>query len=54
MPESFRIGPEVPTPPVSVIGTATDLLAWLLGRDDGSGLQVSGDPAILPVLPAWR
>jgi maleylpyruvate isomerase len=53
-PESFRIGPEVPAPPVSVIGTATDLLAWLLGRDDGSGLQVSGNPAILPVLPAWR
>lgn len=54
-PHSFRLGPEqAGTPSVFVYGQASDLLAWLLGRDSGSGLQVSGDPATLPVLPAWR
>jgi hypothetical protein len=39
---------------VLVSGPPADLLAWLLGRDDGSGLRVAGDDAVLPVLPPWR
>jgi maleylpyruvate isomerase len=54
----FRIGPvglEQPaTPGVFVNGPPVTLLAWLIGRDDGSGLRVSGDDAVLPVLPPWR
>jgi maleylpyruvate isomerase len=54
-PHSFRLGPEqAGPPPVFVHGQAADLLAWLLGRDSGSGLQVYGDQATLPALPAWR
>ena len=54
-PDTFQIGPEQPDAPlVSVRGPAAELLAWLLGRDGGSGLQVSGGPAAPPVLPAWR
>jgi maleylpyruvate isomerase len=52
---SLQIGPErPPAPPVSVHGPPAGLLAWLLGRDDGSGLRVFGDDATLPVLPPWR
>ena len=54
----LRIGPaglEQPaTPGVFVSGPPVTLLAWLIGRDDGSGLRVSGDDAVLPVLPPWR
>ena len=54
-PESFRIGPDLPGPPsVRVHGQPAELLAWLLGRDDGSGLQVPGGLATPPALPAWR
>ena len=54
-PRYVRLGPEPAGPPtVLVRGQAAELLAWLLGRADGSGLRVSGDPATLPVLPAWR
>ncbi|MYX27384.1 maleylpyruvate isomerase family mycothiol-dependent enzyme [Streptomyces sp. SID8381] len=35
--------------PVAVEGTAADLLGWLAGRRDGSGLVVKGGP--LPSLP---
>lgn len=53
----LRIGPaglERPaTPGVFVSGPPVTLLAWLIGRDDGGGLRVSGD-AVLPVLPPWR
>ncbi|HEY9437768.1 MAG TPA: maleylpyruvate isomerase family mycothiol-dependent enzyme [Streptomyces sp.] len=35
--------------PVAVSGTAPELLGWLCGRRDGSGLTVSGGP--LPALP---
>ncbi|MEU0634053.1 maleylpyruvate isomerase family mycothiol-dependent enzyme [Streptomyces sp. NPDC005989] len=35
--------------PVTVRGTATELLGWLCGRRDGSALTVEGGP--LPVLP---
>lgn len=52
----LQIGPA--RPPVhtlvSVQGPPAGLLAWLLGRGDGSGLRVSGDGATLPVLPPWR
>jgi len=52
---AWRIGPSDPgAPPVSVHGSQVDLLAWLIGRDDGGGLQVSGGDAAAPVLPAWR
>jgi maleylpyruvate isomerase len=53
----LRIGPAGPeqpaTPGVFVSGPPVTLLAWLIGRDDGGGLRVSGD-AVLPVLPPWR
>ncbi|MFJ6630450.1 maleylpyruvate isomerase family mycothiol-dependent enzyme [Streptomyces sp. NPDC091376] len=35
--------------PVTVSGSAADLLGWLAGRRDGSALEVTGGP--LPVLP---
>jgi maleylpyruvate isomerase len=51
----FQIGPEQPTgQPVLVRGSPASLLAWLIGRDDGSGLRVSPDGVVLPVLPPWR
>jgi maleylpyruvate isomerase len=55
-PHEFRIGPErrAGEPLVSVHGQADTLLAWLLGRDNGAGLRVSGDDAALPTLPPWR
>ena len=37
-----------------VHGSPASLLAWLIGRDDGSGLRMSGDAAARPVLPPWR
>jgi len=51
----LRIGPEPPasSPELFVSGSPAGLLAWLIGRDDGSSLRVSGDGA-LPVLPPWR
>ena len=50
----LRIGPERPaTQQVVVQGPPASLLAWLIGRDDGSGLRVPGGAA-LPVLPPWR
>ena len=52
---AWRIGPgRGGEAPVSVQGPAATLLAWLIGRDDGSGLRVSGGDATAPVLPAWR
>ena len=51
----FQIGPEQPPPPQLLIhGPPASLLAWLIGRDDGSGLRVSPEGAVLPVLPPWR
>jgi maleylpyruvate isomerase len=40
------------SPAVTVIGSASDLAAWLAGRSDGTGLTVepSGD---LPAIPNW-
>jgi hypothetical protein len=35
-----------------VRGPAHALATWLLGRDSGSGLQVSGGP--LPTPPEWK
>jgi maleylpyruvate isomerase len=54
-PRGYRIGPAgPPSPPVVVRGPPADLLAWLLGRDSGAGLRVSGQADGVPVLPAWR
>jgi maleylpyruvate isomerase len=52
--DGFWIGPaDAGQSPVAVAGPACDLLAWLLGRDAGTGLRVVPG-ATLPVLPAWR
>jgi maleylpyruvate isomerase len=48
----LRIGPEQPAAP-RVAGPPADLLAWLIGRDNGGRLRVSGDGAMLPELPPW-
>jgi maleylpyruvate isomerase len=52
--QQFLIGPDqAGQPPVTVHGQPADLLAWLLGRGDGTALTVV--PAgPLPALPAWR
>ncbi len=47
---TWRLGP-APEPSVVVGRPAAGLVAWLLGRDDGSTLVVAGGP--LPVLPRW-
>jgi len=53
-PHGYRIGPEHPdTPRVIVHGPAADVLAWLIGRGSGAGLQVTGQ-ADAPVIPPWR
>ena len=38
---------------VTVSGPPAALLAWLIGRDNGAGLKVTGAGAV-PVLPPWR
>ncbi len=38
---------------VTVTGPAAALLAWLVGRDGGTGLEVAGGGGV-PVLPPWR
>lgn len=45
-----RIGPQ---PGVTVSGTASDLLAWLLGREAGSELRADTRDGRPPALPAW-
>ena len=51
----YPIGPLSPGPAsqVTVSGPPAALLAWLIGRDDGAGLRVTGAGAV-PVLPPWR
>jgi maleylpyruvate isomerase len=50
----LQIGPERSAPaPLLVHGPPASLLAWLIGRSDGSGLRVPGGAA-LPALPPWR
>jgi hypothetical protein len=52
--DSFRLGPEQAGPPSAIIrGQPADLLAWLLGRDDGARLTLARGDA-LPELPPWR
>jgi maleylpyruvate isomerase len=52
--DGFWIGPGQPGPaPVVVTGPGRDVLGWLLGRLDGTGLRVT--PAgTVPALPPWR
>ena len=55
MDASFPVGPAAAAeagPAVS--GPAPELLAWLTGRGDGSGLRVTPTGEPLPVLPGWR
>ena len=53
-PDSFLVGPAGQDPPDLVVhGTPGRLLAWLSGRADGAGLQVTGAAAV-PVPPPWR
>jgi len=33
---------------------ASTVLAWLIGRDSGGSLLVTGDDPVRPALPAWR
>jgi len=50
--QAFRIGPAGAEGMVRVSGPPRTLLAWLIGRGDGTGLDV--DPAgPAPVLPSW-
>jgi maleylpyruvate isomerase len=52
--ESFRIGPDQAGPSrVLIRGQPADLLAWLLGRGDGTALTVASRGP-LPALPPWR
>ncbi len=61
--DAFPIGPAGPAgtgpastgpaSPVTVSGPPAALLAWLIGRDSGAGLDVAG-AATVPVLPPWR
>ncbi len=52
---SYRIGRAGPaTAPTFVRGPAATVLAWLIGRDSGDSLQVTGDDPVRPALPAWR
>jgi maleylpyruvate isomerase len=57
---AFRLGPAGGGPAgpglasaVTVTGPPAALLAWLIGRDSGSGLTVAGGAA-MPLLPPWR
>ncbi|MGH3126220.1 MAG: hypothetical protein ACRDND_35030, partial [Streptosporangiaceae bacterium] len=49
-PDSATTGPGSQ---VTVSGPPAALLAWLIGRDSGAGLEVAGAGAV-PVLPPWR
>ncbi|HEV7761603.1 MAG TPA: maleylpyruvate isomerase family mycothiol-dependent enzyme [Acidimicrobiales bacterium] len=40
-------------PAVEVVGSAADLLAWLIGRTDGTGLQATTPDSRPPKPPAW-
>jgi maleylpyruvate isomerase len=40
-------------PAIEVVGSAADLLAWLIGRTDGTGLQATTPDSRPPKPPAW-
>ncbi|MEU6260620.1 maleylpyruvate isomerase family mycothiol-dependent enzyme [Streptomyces sp. NPDC047043] len=46
---AWRTGREATEPEIAVTGSAPELLGWLAGRRDGSGLSVAGGS--LPALP---
>jgi maleylpyruvate isomerase len=50
--QAFRIGPADAEGTARVSGPPRPVLAWLIGRGDGTGLEVdpAGPP---PVLPPW-
>jgi maleylpyruvate isomerase len=47
-----RIGPPEQAPTITIAGPAYALLAWLLGRSDGSDL-IATPAGPLPAVPAW-
>jgi maleylpyruvate isomerase len=53
----YPLGPDPASPDpasrVTVSGPPAALLAWLIGRDNGARLEVTGAAAV-PVLPPWR
>jgi maleylpyruvate isomerase len=52
--DSLRIGPDqAGAPTVTIRGQPAEMLAWLLGRGDGSTLTVAAG-GTLPALPPWR
>ncbi len=51
---TWQLGPAGREGGPVVAGPAAALVAWLTGRGNGSGLQVTPAGEPLPVLPAWR
>jgi maleylpyruvate isomerase len=51
--QTYLLGPAGAASPVLVRGAADNVLAWLLGRHTGEGLEVQPGPS-LPVLPPFR
>jgi maleylpyruvate isomerase len=39
--------------PIAVSGPAAELLAWLIGRSDGGGLDATGAGGRPPAPPVW-
>lgn len=52
-PASTGLGRTDRASQVTVSGPPAALLAWLIGRGNGAGLEVTGADAV-PVLPPWR
>jgi maleylpyruvate isomerase len=52
-PIGASAGSTGPASQVTVSGPPAALLAWLIGRGTGTGLEVAGADAV-PVLPPWR
>jgi maleylpyruvate isomerase len=51
--QTYLLGPAGAASPVQVRGAAGNVLAWLIGRHDGEGLDVQPGPS-LPALPPYR
>ena len=51
--QTYQLGPPGAASPLQVRGAPGNVLAWLLGRHDGEGLEVQPGSS-LPVLPPFR